>query len=79
MQFVIKKHKLDPFRLEVDATPTVRNNALVGYLADVSLYSLNYCTVSNKKFATRFTLYHASLLVAKLNKLNLLFYELEEA
>lgn len=79
MQFVIKKHKLDPFKIEVNAPPTQRNNALIGYLADVSLYSLTYFTVSNKKFATRLNLYDASLLVAKLNKLNLLFYEIEEA
>lgn len=78
MQYVIKKHSADPFRIPVYAEQEVRQEGFVGYLADVDLNSLTYVTVGSEKFATRFNMYNASLLVAKLNKLNLRFYEIEE-
>jgi len=78
MYFVIKKHSTDPFRIPVSATPEERNGGFIGYLADVDLNALTYVTVTTPKFAKRFNMYDASLLVSKLNKLNLRFYEIEQ-
>lgn len=75
--FVIKKHAIDPFIIPVTEEQTNRSQKLIGYLSDVDKWALCYFIVSNKKFASKFTLYDASLLIAKLNKLNLLFYEIE--
>jgi hypothetical protein len=77
MQFVIKEHSASPFDIPVLADGMERNKNGIGYLADLDKYSLTYRLVNNKQFGKVFNLHDASLIVAKLNKMNMRFYELE--
>jgi len=77
MQYVIKEHSVNPYDIAVLADGVERNRNAVGYLADLDKYSLTYRLVNNKQFGKAFNLHDASLIVAKLNKLNMRFYELE--
>lgn len=78
MQYVIKKHTVTPFDIGVYDAPAIRRINAVGYLADVDIDTLKYVTVSDKAMASEFFLYDAALLLSKLNKLNLCFYEIEQ-
>jgi len=77
MAFVIKEHSASPFDIPVLADTLERSKNSIGYLADVDKYSLSYRIVNNKSIAKVFNLHDASLIVAKLNKMNMRFYEIE--
>ena len=77
MAFVIKEHSASPFDIPVLADILERSKNSIGYLADVDKYSLSYRIVNNKSIAKVFNLHDASLIVAKLNKMNMRFYEIE--
>lgn len=79
MWYTIKKHTKNAFEVNVYANKLDRSITADGYLSDVDLQYLQYRVVKNKSFASKFNLHDASLLVAKLNKLNLIFYEIETA
>lgn len=77
MEYVIKEHSASPFDIQVSADGIERSKNGIGYLADLDKYSLTYRLVNTKTFAKTFNLHDASLLIAKLNKMNMRFYELE--
>lgn len=76
MVYIIKEHTCSPF--DVSLSPDERNKGLLGYLTDIDLHSVNYRITTNPYVATRLGMFEASLLISKLNKLNLRFYEIEE-
>lgn len=76
-EYVIKKHQINPFDIAIHSDVIERNINFEGYLADVDLYQCQYHVVKSPILASRFTLNDASLLTAKLNKLNMRFYEVE--
>lgn len=76
MLYVIKEHACSPF--DVPLSLDERNKGLLGYLTDIDLNTLNFRITTNPYVATRLAMFEASLLISKLNKLNLRFYEIEE-
>jgi hypothetical protein len=79
MQYIVKKHSTNPFDIGIHDKPIPRGMGSMGYLSNIDLFSLAYEIVHQKEAATKLSLYDVSLLVAKLNKLNLHFYEIEES
>jgi|694.fasta_scaffold46866_4 hypothetical protein len=76
--YVIKKHQSNPFDIAVHADILERNVNLEGYLCDVDIYTCQYTVVKSPILASRYNIADASLLVAKLNKLNMRFYEIDQ-
>ena len=77
--YVIKKYGVDAFKVPISIDEKdLRTQKFMGYLSEVNEYNLSYFLAFNKNFASKLTLKQAALLVAKLNKLNLLFYEIEK-
>jgi hypothetical protein len=76
MVYIIKEHACSPF--DVSMSPDERDKGLLGYLTDIDLHTLKYRITTNPYVATRIGMFEASLLISRLNKLNLRFYEIEE-
>lgn len=69
-KYVIKKNKVDPFQ------PHDKGAFFIGYLSDFDEHTLVYKLTKSIFEAHTFNLYDGALAVAKLNKLNMLFYEI---
>jgi hypothetical protein len=76
MYYIIKEHSCSPF--DVPHSYEERNKSLLGYLTDINTDSLTFRTSPSPYVATKLSMFEASLLISKLNKLNLRFYEIQE-
>ena len=76
MYYIIKEHSCSPF--DVPRAFDERNKGLLGYLTDINTDTLDYRTSPSPYVATKLSMFEASLLISKLNKLNLRFYEIQE-
>lgn len=68
--YVIKEHKVSPF------TWHMPDEYLVGYITDLDLHTLAYRTCNGVMAASLLTLPEAAKAIAKLNKLNMRYFEI---
>lgn len=76
MYYIVKEHSCSPF--DVSHSLEERNKCLLGYLTNINTYTLTFRTSPSPYVATKLSMFEAALLISKLNKLNLRFYEIQE-